>query len=169
MAGVARAAEELAAALEREAAAWQDQGEASQVLCDALLHHDAPGILAAAARQQVLSGGGPAGPDVTASWQRLCAALDLVADPGPELLLQALRAAGADTAAQRLLGAATALAEATARVARLNAGNIALARQGLAFTTFALRCLTAADAIAPTYTAAGRAEGQGRRVIDAVI
>lgn len=169
MPGAARAAEELAAALQREAAAWEEQGQASQVLRAALLRHDAASILAAAARHQLLCGGRPAGPDVTALWQRLCAELELVPGEGPDGVLQALRAAGADVAAERLLRAATALAEATACAARLNAGNMALARQGLTFTTFALRCLTATDTVTPTYTAAGRAEGRGRRVIDAVI
>lgn|GEM_PF-7063587 len=164
--GAAAAARE---AIALQVAAWADQARLAETMRAALLCQDARGILAAVRGQDaVLAACGECAAGTAAALQTLCRGLGLPRSAPLPDILSALRAIDAAEPASRLEAVGAEVARAAADARRLAAANMLLLRQGLAFTSFALRCLTA-EAAGPGYTASGLPQRPGtRRVVDTI-
>ncbi len=150
-------ADAAAAALIRLGDVWEAQGRLAELLRTALIRQDSRDVFATVREQQelLMTCGGHAA-SAAAALGALGYIMGLSSAASLRDILQALHAAGAVTAAARLRAAAVTAARARAATARVTDMNMALLRQGLAFTSFALRCLTASGNADPGYTASGQ-------------
>lgn len=166
----------LGAAVVRALAALRSAAEAqgglerlAAELRSALVARDAAGILGLAAAQErgvaaLTAAGAEVGAALGALWGML-GATEAVSVVGLEA---ALAAAGLAGMAPALAAAWGEAAEGALRVRRANLANAPLIRQGLAYTGFALRCLTAGGAPEDSgYTPVGLPRPSGAcRLID---
>lgn len=137
-------------------------------LREAILARDAPGMHRVADLQRAALAGLHAAVARTAdAARRLRRALGLPATASRAVLVQRLRSASHDAQVEQLETQCDALAAHAQATHRGNEGNALLLRQGLAFTGFALRCLTAAEPAAEGYTGFGLPrDPRRRRVVD---
>lgn len=167
--GSVRGAEAARRALALLSAAWEEQVRLAEDLRAALLSRDAAAIQVAVRAQEeaavVCRQRGVACADAL---RAACRAVGLAADAPAGELAAALAVAGAAQEGERLAAEAARAADTAARAGRLLSTNTLLLRQGLAFTSFALRCLTGVAEQAP-YTASGGHRGlSARRVLDTI-